>query len=218
MANDLLSIACQTVLRLALSANWRPGCSEQGWPTDRWRRLQKHFFEWCGCGGRRQRAERPVGGRLPDRLSNSMPPLAFWENEEHEIQVALRMMAKLVARGDDTQTLPSIVGDCPRPAGLPRRCPLNRPTAVSPCRPRPSSTIRSAASFGARLETWRPMSFSAFIADLVTWCLNTHLRVALRKLRYHRALDLPHETFRTWPGGCRRNTATARTPSAFPPV
>src|SRR5690606_36346299 len=35
-----------------------------------------------------------------------------------------------------------------------------------------------------RVATWRSMNFSAFIADLVTWCLNTHLRVALRKLRY----------------------------------
>jgi hypothetical protein len=34
------------------------------------------------------------------------------------------------------------------------------------------------------VEAWKMMSFSAFTADLVTWCLNTHLRVALRKLRY----------------------------------
>lgn len=37
-------------------------------------------------------------------------------------------------------------------------------------------------SFRSRVATWRTMTISEVIADLVMWCLNTHLRVALRKL------------------------------------
>jgi hypothetical protein len=39
-------------------------------------------------------------------------------------------------------------------------------------------------SFQARLKVWKKMSIPKFVEDLVAWCLNTHLKVALRKLRY----------------------------------
>ena len=38
------------------------------------------------------------------------------------------------------------------------------------------------ASFRSRVAMWRAMPIPAVLADLVMWCLNTHLRVALRKL------------------------------------
>ena len=37
-------------------------------------------------------------------------------------------------------------------------------------------------SFRIRVQSWRAMKLADFVSDIVAWCLNTHLRVALRKL------------------------------------
>ena len=122
-------------------------------------------------------------GDFLDHLVVSMPPLASWENDAHEIQLAFRMMGSW-SRGDDTRTILQLAVSV---------------LALLACRDVPSQTPYGGvaispealadypinlASFRVRVEAWKLMSFSAFTADLVTWCLNTHLRVALRKLRY----------------------------------
>lgn len=180
--NDLLSIACQTVLGLALR-ELAPQDAASRMAYGSVEAFAEAFSNGAAVADVARELNVQLVGDFLDRLSNSMPPLAFWENEEHEIQVALRMLASW-SRGDDTQTLLQLsvtVLALLACRDVPSQSPYGG-VALSP-----EALVDypiNLASFRARLETWRPMSFSAFIADLVTWCLNTHLRVALRKLRY----------------------------------
>ena len=180
--NDLLSIACQTVLGLALR-ELEPQDAASRMAYGSVEAFAEAFSNGAPVAAVARNLNANLVGDFLDRLANSMPPLAFWENEEHEIQVALRMLASW-SRGDDTHTLLQLsvtVLALLACRDVPSQSPYGG-VAMSP-----EALVDypiNLASFRARVETWRPMSFSAFTADLVTWCLNTHLRVALRKLRY----------------------------------
>ena len=118
-----------------------------------------------------------------DRLSATAPPLGARENEAHEFQVALRMLTGW-SRGDDTAML--IEASVSLLALLACRDDLSQsPYGGVAVPPEVLNDYPiNLASFRARVATWRSMSIADFFADLVMWCLNTHLRVALRKLRH----------------------------------
>lgn len=180
--NDLLSIACQAVLGLALR-ELEPQAAASRMAYGSVESFAEAFSNGAAVTAVAQDLDANKVGDFLDQLVVSMPPLASWENDAHEIQLALRMMASW-SRGDDTRTILQLAVSV---------------LALLACRDVPSQTPYGGvaispealadypinlASFRIRVEAWKLMSFSAFTADLVTWCLNTHLRVALRKLRY----------------------------------
>lgn len=180
--NDLLSIACQTVLGLAL---------RELEPQDAANRITYSSVEAFSEALSKSAAVTAVAARLHassftgylDRLAVTAPPLVAWEDEAHEIQVALRMLTSW-SRGEDTQTLAeasiSLLGLLAY-----RDDPSQPPYGGVAMPPEALNDYPiNLASFRARVATWRTMDFSGFFADLVAWCLNTHLRVALRKLRH----------------------------------
>lgn len=180
--NDLLSIACQTVLGLAL---------RELEPQDAANRITYGSVEAFSEALSKSSAVMAVSSKLPatsfsgylERLAETAPPLVAWEEETHEIQVALRMLTSW-SRGEDTQTL--VEASVSLLGLLAYRDDLSQSPYGGVAMP-PEALIDypiNLASFRERVATWCAMDFSGFFADLVAWCLNTHLRVALRKLRH----------------------------------
>jgi len=179
--NDLLSIACQTILALALR-ELEPQEAANKFTYGSVESFAEAFSKSAAVALVAQKLNADSFGSFLDRLAGTAPPIDAWESAEHEIQMAGRMLGSW-ARGSDVQTLVVLTVTV---------------LALLACRDDPSQSPYGGlamppealgdypinlASFRARVTTWRTMSIHAFIADLVTWCLNTHLRVALRKLR-----------------------------------
>ena len=180
--NDLLSIACQTVLGLAL---------RELEPPDAASRVIYGSVEAFSEALSTSPAVTAVATKLSassfasyfDKLAETAPPRTAWEDETHEIQIALRMLASW-SRGEDTEAL--VEASVSLLGLLACRDDLLQPPYGGVAMPPEalSDYPINLASFRARVPTWRAMSFAGFFADLVAWCLNTHLRVALRKLRH----------------------------------
>ena len=178
--NDLLSIACQTVLGTVLRE------LEPQNAADKITYGSVESFAEAFSSGPVVAADAKIlnaasFGSLLDRLDGTAPSIDDWENDEHEIQVAGRMM-KCWGRADDAQTLIEL--SLTVLALLARRDDLSQSPYGGVAMPPEALTNYpiNLASFRSRVAMWRAMPIPAVLADLVMWCLNTHLRVALRKL------------------------------------
>ena len=178
--NDLLSIAFQTVLGTALRV-----LSPQTADDKITYSSVESFAQALSQGEAVSLVEQSLGfdsfDRLVEHLSENTPAIEFWENDAHEFQVAQRMMESW-RRHDDTATLLQLSltllallacrdNNLESPyhgIGMSSEMLANYPINL--------------ISFRSRVLIWRKMSIAEVIEDLVTWCLNTHLRVALRKL------------------------------------
>lgn len=179
--NDLLSVACQTMLALALR-ELEPQEAVYRITYGSVESFAEAFSNSPAVALVAQKLNADLFGSFLDRLADTAPPIDAWESEEHEIQVARRMMGSW-SHGDDAQTLIelsvtvlALLACRDDPAQLPYGGVAMPPEALT-------DYPINLASFRARIATWRTMNFPTFIADLVMWCMNTHLRVALRKLR-----------------------------------
>lgn len=179
--NDLLSVACQTMLALALR-ELEPQEAVNKITYGSVESFAEAFSNSPTVALVAQKLNADLFGSFLDRLADTAPPIDAWESEEHEIQVARRMMGSW-SHGDDAQTLIelsvtvlALLACRDDPAQPPYGGVAMPPEALT-------DYPINLASFRARVATWRTMKFPTFIADLVMWCLNTHLRVALRKLR-----------------------------------
>lgn len=178
--NDLLSIACQTVLGTVLRELEPQIAAEKIIYSS-----VESFAEAFSNGPVVEAVTKILNagsfGTFLDRLDGTAPSIDDWENDEHEIQVAGRMM-KCWGRGDDAQTLIEL--SLTVLALLACRDDLSQSPYGGVAMPPEALTNYpiNLASFRSRVSMWRAMPIPAVIADLVMWCLNTHLRVALRKL------------------------------------
>lgn len=187
--NDILSVAMQAVFCVALGrlhdAPSAPDSIES-------------FALGMAADPALQRSLKEMGASFDD-LCDSVraegPPLEEMDQPGHELQwvrarldpetdeelqqssslpVILRLLVLLHIR-DDLDSLP--YGSLAIDPGVLNDSPIN------------------LASFRARCASWQGLRLEAVVADLVAWCLDTHLRVALRKLRATGAA-----TFRFRPG------------------
>jgi len=179
--NDLMSVAFQTILAI---------CLQELQPQSVAQRRVFHsveaFSDWFAgsetVAGVLSNLRAGSFGDLVTHSRVTAPALTDWTNDAHEIQLggqligdwqpgvditpllsqSLSLLAILVAR-DDLGQLPY--------SGL----------AITPeaLRDYPINLI----SFRSHSADWQMMSLEHVVADLVVWCLDTHLRVALRKLR-----------------------------------
>ncbi len=179
--NDLLSIACQTILALSLRELQPQGNSEI---------LSIHSVESFA----KTFAKNPVLTGIPndlhsttfnnllDRMKIAAPSIDAWEDDNHEIQLVVKMKR---AWSDNESSADLVQMALALLAMLAIRDDLKIPAydslAILPeaLEDYPINLV----SFRERVTTWRPMTIEEVVADLITWCLNTHLRVALRKLR-----------------------------------
>ena len=178
--NDLLSIACQTVLGTALR-ELEPQNAADKITYGSVESFAEAFSSGPAVAAVAKILNAESFGSLLDRMDGTAPSIDHWENQEHEIQVAARMM-KCWSRGDDAQTLMEL--SLTVLALLACRDDLSRSPYGGVAMPPEALTNYpiNLASFRSRVATWRTMTISEVIADMVMWCLNTHLRVALRKL------------------------------------
>jgi hypothetical protein len=178
--NDLLSIACQTVLGLALR-ELEPQDAANKVTYSSVETFAEAFSNSPVVVAVAKNLNADTFSDLLDRLSIGAPPIDFWESGDHEIQVADKMVRSW-ARGDDAQTLVEL--SMTVLALLACRDDTSLSPYGSVAMPPEALTNYpiNLASFRSRVVTWRTMTIPRFIADLVMWCLNTHLRVALRKL------------------------------------
>jgi hypothetical protein len=177
--NDLLSVAFQSVFALSLrelqpQAMTRKFHSIESFATS--------FSATPEVAAVLNKFQVASFDELLKSISREAPSREAWEAEGHEIQIAkklleglnhgesavalvdcvLRLLVMLVMRDDPSQ----------QPYGK---------LAMSP--DALSDYPINLESFRQRVARWGDMPVAEMFADLVTWCLNTHLRVALRKLR-----------------------------------
>lgn len=178
--NDLLSITCQTVLATALRE------LEPQNVADKITYGSVESFADAFSNGKISAAVAQTFGTnsfgsFLERLADAAPSIKYWESQEHEIQVAGRMM-KCWAHADDSQTLIEL--SLTVLALLACRDDLSQSPYGGVAMPPEALTNYpiNLASFRSRVASWRTMTIPEVIADLMRWCLNTHLRVALRKL------------------------------------
>lgn len=178
--NDLLSIACQTVFALALR-ELAPQDAVNKVAYGSVESFAKAFAGSAEVARMAKNLKANSFGKLLDRLSSIAPDIGDLENDGHEIQVAQRMFGGW-ANGDDTQALIELSVIL---LGLLayRDDSSQQPYSGLAISPEALTDYPiNLTSFRARVSAWRAMSISGFVEDLVTWCLNTHLRVALHKL------------------------------------
>lgn len=176
--NDLLSVACQSVLSLSLrelqpqiTTNWRIFHSIESFATMLSATVPViEELDAISFGG------------LLEQMTNEAPALEAWKAEGHEIQLAKKLLESWKDRapvGDLVHYIITLLAtlairDDPNQAPY---CNL----AISP--EALSDYPINLKTFRQRVAQWTGMPVSEMFRDLVLWCLNTHLRVALRKLR-----------------------------------
>lgn len=179
--NDLLSVACQVILALSLRELQPQTSVEQ-----RSFRSVESFATWfsktSAISAVIKQFQSDTFEDLLVVVSDRVPQLTAWENETHEIQLGKKLLDGW-RRGEPTDVLIKyvlsllailVIRDDPNLApygslAVPSEALTDYPINLE--------------SFRKRAEYWCHMPVPAMLNDLLTWCLNTHLRVALRKLR-----------------------------------
>lgn len=178
--NDLLSIACQTIFAACLVAMETEAGSGRYYDTVE--TFARHFVVNPTMDAELSALATTTFGALVNKVSLSGPTLAQYEDPRHEFQLELRLfedwrqhssspenfivralnlLATLAAR---EKAFPIGYGDLAIQSADLSGYPIN------------------LASFRKRTSTWLPMSLASVTNDLISWILNTHLSVALRKL------------------------------------
>lgn len=179
--NDLLSIACQTLLSLSLRKLQPQLASE------------RRFFNSIESFATAFSAEPEIRdaiselsvltfGELVQSIGIQAPQCSHWEQEGHEIQLGKKLLEGWKRNETDSPMVKNLLQVI---ALLAFRDDAGQaPYAALSISPDALSDYPiHLSSFRQRAEKWREAPVADMLSDLTTWCLNTHLRVAMRKLR-----------------------------------
>ncbi len=178
--NDLLSIACQTIFcacLVTLEVEAGEGRFYESVET-----FARNYSATPGLSEELSALEAENFGLLVGRIRRSGPTIANFEDPQHEFQLEMRLHDSW----DRTEDLPEsfMSGALLLLATLAAREELfpagygNLAIVSATLRPYPINLV----SFQARTCKWLSMTLTAVLKDLITWVLNSHLSVALRKL------------------------------------
>lgn len=176
--NDLMSVAMQAIFGLALRKLSPQTANERRW-FDTVETFARAFGRSAEVEQFVAAAGQPTFGDWLDELQADLSLPAAWLADDHELplvrrivdewkvcddaimlQWAMRLLAILIIRDHDGSPYeglaigPQVHDDYP----------IN------------------LVSFRHRARLWRALPLNAVVEDLVAWCMNTHLRIALRKL------------------------------------
>jgi hypothetical protein len=190
--NDLLSVACLCIFSSALQAldvEVRAGRAVRSVESFAAYLSHKPEIEECISGLMRS-AESPSLSDAPfsslvEQIEKIHPPLDDWQNSEHEIQIAL----ELTSRPPTSQTYPHAIRAALHLIALLSIRASLFPNGYGDLLLRASDLENypiNLVSIVKRIERWRTLPLKQALEDLIAWCLNTHLSVALRKLRQTR--------------------------------
>ncbi len=180
--NDLLSVAFQSILAVSLrELQPQTAADRSAFHT------VESFSTWFSTMPAISAAlgEFNAGsfGGFLQQIANRAPKRQAWKQEHHEIQLGRNLLDGW-SRREPTEVLISralmllgtlVVRDDPS------QPPYGNLVVLSEARS--DDYPINLESFRRRVAQWRAMRVSETLSDLATWCLNTHLRVALRKLR-----------------------------------
>ena len=179
--NDLLSCACLIVFAASLN-QLRQEASDHFTHYESVESFSEHFAMSANFSGALESLEANTFADLVERVHSTGPSLAQWEDPMHEFSLedqlvadwyaqnkpphhliasAILLLASLAARHAD---FPSAYGNLLIQAEDLETYPIN------------------LVSFHNRAAAWASAPLSEVAKDLIRWCLNTHLTVALRKL------------------------------------
>lgn len=178
--NDLLSVSMQCVLAFALGklaadslASGLNTSSVEAFAASLAR--SKDVVTACG------RIDQPSFGALCQALETSGQVSSNWEDPGHEIARAQKAISALDEGGSESEAISEVLTVF---ALLHAR----DSTGAKPYGALPISTEALAdnpihlGSFRDRCLQWREWPISAVFEDVIAWVMNTHIRVALRKL------------------------------------
>lgn len=179
--NDLFSITCQTLFALSLR-KLQPQFASQ-----------RRFFNSVESFARTFSTEPEVlnaiselsvqtFGELVQSRGEQAPLRINWEQAGHEIQLGKKLLEGWKRNEADGTMIKSLLQVI---ALLAFRDNYEQSpyTALSITPDALSDYPINLFSFRQRVEKWWNIPLAEMLSDLTTWCLNTHLRVALRKLR-----------------------------------
>lgn len=190
--NDLLSVVMQCVFVACLDALASP----EGLGT---RSLSSvEAFAAALAAGNQAKAgyvSLPVDsfGALCELVSDSGPALTEWEAPDHEFQLAAALQSDAASRPDLGLQLNKALRAL---ALLSVRTSEAEPAygALSMSSDDLMDSPINLESIQSRFRAWQSMPLQQVAQDLFAWCMNTHLRVALRKMRHG-----GQSTFRFYP-------------------
>ncbi|MGV7241088.1 hypothetical protein [Caballeronia sp. M23-90] len=177
--NDLLSVAVQTIFGLALN-KLSPHTVGERYVHDTVEAFAKAFEESDQVVGFVADTGCATFGAWLSNIAFALPALGEWSADGHEMPLAQYMVSSW-GRASDSTLLASAMRVL---AILAIRDDLNRAPyeglAITPqaLQDYPINLY----TFRHKAAAWREMPTGDVVYDVVTWCMNTHLRVSLRKL------------------------------------
>lgn len=189
--NDLLSVACLSIFSSALQAldiEVRAGRTVQSVESFAAYLSRKSEIEESLAELMRSAEYSHTDATFSDlveHIERIHPPLGDWRNSGHEINIA----SELTSNPPTAQNYPHTMRAALQLiALLASRAPLF-PTGYGDLLLRASDLENypiNLVSIVMRIERWQALPLKQALDDLIAWCLNTHLSVALRKLRQTR--------------------------------
>lgn len=179
--NDLLSVAMQSAFAICLGA-----MQPLGTVADVDRSTVEAFAlslaKAEGVGEACASLGANTFGELVSALRDQGPPLSGWEDANHEFQL-IDALATGANSGADLAELVQLLLTAIAMLEV-RRITGSKPYGVLPIGEEElADSPINLVSFQARCVKWIDLPLRAVAEDLFAWCLHTHLRVALRKLR-----------------------------------
>jgi hypothetical protein len=191
--NDQLSMACLCVFSSALQALEVEARLGQSFRTveifaaylSRQPALSESLTELLSLGTDPALGPDATFSELVEYVRKTHPPVERWQDENHEINLA----AGLVSNPPTAETYLHTLVSALRVLALLVCHEPSFPAGYGDLLLRASDLENypiHLVSFVKRVERWRSLSLTEVVEDLIIWCLNTHLSVALRKLRQTR--------------------------------
>lgn len=177
--NDLLSVAAQTIFALALN-KLAPQTADDLYVFD----TVESFAEGFKGGNEVVAFVDNVGcatfGVWLTEMEAALPAISEWSSNEHEMWLADSLVSSWARAGDAelldrAMRVVSILAIRDDLSRAPYEGLAITPEALH-------DYPINLYTFRRKVATWRGMSLDEVVYDLVAWCMNTHLRVSLRKL------------------------------------
>lgn len=187
--NDLLSIACLGIFSAALQALQKERSKGQVF------RLVENFAAHLSrlpevSEGLASLCTSTLGPKTTfsefvQSLSQSHPSLIRWQESNHEIKIAEQLIANPPTRDTFSKYLASCLAVLALLSSRESSFPDGYGDLLLTGADLENYPI-NLTSFADRVRRWADKPLDAVLEDLISWCLNTHLSVALRKLRQTR--------------------------------
>lgn len=179
--NDLLSISFQTIFALLLR-DLQPQEWSKRITYNSVEEFSTSFVQSESVKTTIQLLNESSFGGLLTKLTKNGTALSNWSDENHEISIAKRMLISW-NRNESTSDILSAAINILALLASRDECSQLPYGSLAISHDALSDYPINLSSFRAKVEFWKSISMEAFITDIANWCINTHFRVALRKLR-----------------------------------